>query len=170
MILATALLCSLLGANAYAQALNTRVNGNVTDAQGADVSGATVTLVDNATQTARTATTNESGFFSFNDVRQGLYTVTVEGAGFKKTSVSEVLVNVDQTATVNVTLEIGQVTETVTVSASDAQTIVNTENAEIKNTVQERQINDLPLNGRNPLALAGLQAGVNSAGAGSTLR
>ena len=159
--LTLALLCSLLNITAYSQATNTRVNGNVNDAQGAAVASATVILIDNATQTSRTVTTNESGFFSFNDVRQGTYTVNVEAAGFKKTTVSEVLVNVDQTANVNVALEIGQVTEVVTVSASDAQTIVNTENAEIKNTVGERQINDLPLNGRNPLALATLQAGVN---------
>lgn len=163
-ILQAVLLCSLFITAAYSQALNTSVNGSVRDAQGAAIIGATVVLTDNATQTARTTTTNDSGFFAFNDVRQGQYMVTVEATGFKKTSITGVQVNVDQAATVNVELEVGQVTETVTVSASDAQTIVNTENAQIKNTVQERQINDLPLNGRNPLTLAGLQAGVNTSG------
>ena len=161
------LLLSLFGVAAFPQAVNTRVNGTVKDAQGAIVAGATVTLVDNATGTSQTATTNDTGFFAFNDVRQGRYTLNVEASGFKKTTVADVEVNVDQAATVNVSLEVGQVSEVVNVSASDAQTIVNTENAEIKNTVQERQINDLPLNGRNPLSLAGLQAGVNSSGSGT---
>ena len=157
------LLTGLLTAAAFSQAVNTRLNGNVRDVQGAVIPNATVTIVDNATGSTKTATTNDSGFFEISDLRQGSYTVNVEATGFKRASVADVQVNVDQTATVNLSLEVGQVTEVVNVSAADAQAVVNTENAEIKNTVFERQINDLPLNGRNPLDLAGLQAGVNSA-------
>ncbi len=161
------LVCGLWAVNASAQGSNTRVNGTVKDAQGAVVAGATVTLTDNATQTSQTATTNEDGQFAFNAVREGLYTLVAEGAGFKKTSVPDVRVNIDQTSTINVALEVGALGETVTVTASDAQALVNTENAQLSTTVQERQIQDLPLNGRNPLSLAGLQAGVNSSGQGT---
>jgi hypothetical protein len=161
------LVCGLWAVNASAQASNTRVNGTVKDAQGAVVAGATVTLTDNATQTSQTATSDEDGNFAFNAVREGTYTLSAEGAGFKKTTVSDVRVNIDQTSTINVALEVGALGETVTVTASDAQALVNTENAQLSTTVQERQIQDLPLNGRNPLTLAGLQAGVNSSGAGN---
>lgn len=156
--------CVLLTTTAFSQALNTRVNGTVKDTGGAVIPGATVILRDNSTNISRTTRTNSEGYFVFNDVRQGTYTVIAEATGFKKTSVFNVKVDVDQSATVAITLEVGEVTEVVNVSAADAQIIVNTENAQLQSTVQERQINDLPLNGRNPLTLAGLQAGVNSSG------
>ena len=161
------LLCGLLAVNSSAQSSNTRVNGTVKDAQGAVIAGATVVLTDNATQTSQTTTSDADGSFAFNAIRAGSYTLTAEGAGFKKTSVPDVLVNIDQTSTINVALEVGALGETVTVTASDAQALVNTENAQLSTTVQERQIQDLPLNGRNPLNLAGLQAGVNSSGQGT---
>ena len=160
-------LCGLIAASAFAQGSVTRVSGNVKDPQGAAITGATVTLTDTATKAVKTATTNDDGSFAFNDLRAGVYTVDVEAAGFKKTTVPDLTVNIDQTSTVNIDMEVGGVGETVTVTASDAQAVVHTENAELKNTVLERQIQDLPLNGRNPLTLAGLQAGVNSSGAGT---
>jgi hypothetical protein len=164
--LAVALLCGLF-ATAFGQALNTRLNGTVKDQQGGAISGAKVTLTDNATNTTKTTTSNDEGLFAFGELRAGLYTVAVEATGFKTTTVTDVTVSVDQTATVNVVMEVGGVGESVSVTASDAQAVVNTENAELKNTVLERQIQDLPLNGRNPLSLAGLQAGVNSSGSGT---
>jgi hypothetical protein len=160
-------LCGLVASSVFAQASVTRVNGTVKDPQGAAITGATVTLTDNATKSVKTATSNDDGTFAFNDLRAGTYTVEVEATGFKKTTVPDLVVNVDQTSTVNVDMEVGGVGEVVTVTASDAQSVVHTENAELKNTVLERQIQDLPLNGRNPITLAGLQAGVNSSGAGT---
>ncbi|HWS90017.1 MAG TPA: TonB-dependent receptor [Pyrinomonadaceae bacterium] len=163
----TLLLFGLISVGAFAQSAGGRVNGNVKDVQGAVVAGVTVTLTDIATGRPVTTTTNTEGYFLFPDVRAGMYRVTAEAAGFKKTEVSDVEVNVGQTATVTVAMEVGAVGETVTVTSSDAQSLVHTENAELSTTVQTQQINDLPLNGRNPLTLAGLQAGVNSAGAGT---
>src|SRR5688572_25007182 len=160
-------LCGLIASSAFAQGSVTRVAGTVKDPQGAAISGATVTLTDSATKTVKTATTGDDGAFAFNDLRAGMYAVDVEAAGFKKTTVPDLTVNIDQTSTVNIDMEVGGVGEVVTVTASDAQAVVHTENAELKNTVLERQIQDLPLNGRNPLTLAGLQAGVNSSGAGT---
>ncbi len=154
----------LFSSLALGQSINTRVNGTVKDPNGAAVSGAVVTLIDTATKRQITATTNDQGFYLFPEVRAGSYTLRAEGAGFKKTEVLNVEVNVDQTATVNIEMEVGGTTETVTVTASEAQALIHTENAALGTTVLQRQIQDLPLNGRNPLTLAGLQAGVNSAG------
>lgn len=160
-------LCGLIASSAFAQGSVTRVSGTVKDPQGAAITGAAVTLTDTATKAVKTATTGDDGAFAFNDLRAGVYTVDVEASGFKKTTVPDLTVNINETSTVNIDMEVGGVGETVTVTASDAQAVVHTENAELKNTVLERQIQDLPLNGRNPLALAGLQAGVSSSGSGT---
>src|SRR5687767_3368957 len=161
-------LCGLIASSAFAQGSVTRVSGTVKDPQGAAITGAAVTLTDTATKAVKTATTADDGSFAFNDLRAGIYTVDVEAAGFKKTTVPDLTVNINETSTVNIDMEVGGVGETVTVTASDAQAVVHTENAELKNTVLERQIQDLPLNGRNPLTLAGLQAGVNTSGSQRT--
>jgi carboxypeptidase family protein len=158
----------LFSSLAFGQALNTKLNGTVKDPNGAAVSGATVTLTDTATNRQVTTTTNDDGFYVFPELRAGTYNLRAEGAGFKKTEVLSVQVNVDQTATVNIEMEVGGTTETVTVTASEAQALIHTENAALGTTVLQRQIQDLPLNGRNPLTLAGLQAGVTSSGGNRT--
>jgi hypothetical protein len=164
--LAIALLVAVLfGATAVSgQTINTNVSGTIKDQAGAAVPGAKVTLIDLSTKRETTATSNDQGFFTFSDVRAGNYQVTAERDGFRKTSVEGVVVNVGVPATVNLTLSAGQIVDVVTTTASDAQLVVNTENAKLQTTVLERQINDLPLNGRNPLDLANLQAGVNQSG------
>ncbi|HKX31623.1 MAG TPA: TonB-dependent receptor [Blastocatellia bacterium] len=163
LVLALLTVLSLVG-QMSAQSIATRVNGTVKDASGAAVVGAKVTLIDKGTGRQLTTSTNQEGFFVFPDARAGMYSVTVEQAGFKKIEVTDIQANVDMAATVNVTLEVGQVAEVVTTTASQDQLVVNNENASLQTTVLERQINDLPLNGRNPLDLAGLQAGVASNG------
>lgn len=162
-ILAAVIVCFAI-APAFAQSSNTRVNGTVTDPNGAVVAGATVVLTDKATDRHVSTISNDEGFFLFPEVRAGSYLIAVERAGFKKAQVQNVVVNVDQSATVNVVLQLGDIAETVTTMASDSQVVVNTDNAQLSTTVLERQIQDLPLNGRNPLTLAGLQAGVNTSG------
>lgn len=156
------LLCLCLSGSA--QSFNSSVNGTVKDQTGAVVAGAKVTLIDLSTQREVATTTNNQGFFVFNEVRAGNYNLSAEHAGFKRGEVKDVQVNVATPATVNFELQTGQITEVITTSATDAQSVVHTENAELSTTVQSRQINDLPLNGRNPLDLANLQAGVNQSG------
>jgi hypothetical protein len=163
MILMPATVCFAL-ILASAQSVNTRVNGVVKDPNGAVISGATVVLTDKATNRQVSTVSSDDGFFIFPDVRAGSYLLEVERTGFKKAQVQNVIVHVDQPATVNVVLEIGDIAETVTATAADSQIVVNTENGELSTTVLEKQIQDLPLNGRNPLTLAGLQAGVNTSG------
>jgi hypothetical protein len=97
------------------------------------------------------------------DVRQGTYSLTVEATGFKKLQVNNVDVHVDTPVVLNsLTLEAGGVTETVSVTASEAQSLIRSEDAKLNTTVDVRQVQDLPLNGRNPINLAGGMAGVNT--------
>src|SRR5262249_8278973 len=120
-------------------------------------------LFDTATKEQKTATTNEEGIFVITDVRPGTYLLTVEATGFKKLQVNNVDVHVDTPVILNsLTLEAGGVTETVSVTASEAQSLIRSEDAKLNTTVDVRQVQDLPLNGRNPINLAGGMAGVNT--------
>jgi hypothetical protein len=158
-------LCLVFCASASAQTVNSTVTGVVRDTAGAVIPGAKVTLTDAATKLSVNTTTNGEGFYLFNDIRSGYYTVDAEATGFKKSEIRDVKVDVGVPATVNVHLEAGQIAEVITTTASDSQALVNTENAQLTATIFAKQINDLPLNGRNPVQLASLQAGVASAGA-----
>ncbi|HKE60652.1 MAG TPA: carboxypeptidase-like regulatory domain-containing protein, partial [Pyrinomonadaceae bacterium] len=162
--LSSFLLCLLTFVPAHAQAVDATINGTIKDQAGAVVAGATITLTDRATGRQTTATSNPEGHYVFQNVRPGTYSLLAELTGFKKQEVPGVKVDVGTPATVNFELVTGGVEETVTVSASDAAVPINSTNGELSTTVRQQQINDLPLNGRNPLTLAGLQAGV-SAGA-----
>lgn len=152
-------ICSI----AVAQSVNSRVSGTVKDTAGAVVPGAKVTLVDVATKDQKEASTNEDGGFTINEVRPGTYNVVVEGSGFKKLNVTNVEVHVDTPVALNsLTLEAGGIAETVSVTASDAQSLIRSEDARLSTTVDVKQVQDLPLNGRNPINLAGGMAGVNT--------
>ncbi|HYP00778.1 MAG TPA: carboxypeptidase regulatory-like domain-containing protein [Pyrinomonadaceae bacterium] len=161
---AAVLMAAPLAPGAFAQKVTSNVNVTVKDESGAVVPGVNLTLTSAATKTERTGVANEEGFFSFNEMSAGEYTLSVEKTGFKKTVVEGVKVDVGGVpAEVNIALVTGGVEETVMVTASEAQAVINNENASLSTTVQLRQVQDLPINGRNPLALAGLQAGVNTA-------
>jgi hypothetical protein len=163
LVVSALLLSSLLFMSAAAQTVNTTVTGTVKDASGAVIAGAKVILTDVATKLSINTTSNNEGFYLFNDIRSGYYTVEVEASGFKRAEVRGVKVDVGIPATVNLTLETGQIAEVITTTATESQTVINTENAELSTTVLEKQINDLPLNGRNPIQLAALQVGVATA-------
>jgi len=145
---------------AMSQTTTSRLDGSVKDPAGAAIFGATVTLTNIQTNETVTTTTNEQGLFVFPQVRSGLYRVSAEAPGFRKMVVESVKVDVGIPTTVNFTLEVGPITEIVEVTASEGQTVINTVSAELNTIITQRQIKDLPLNGRNPLQLAGLQAGV----------
>jgi hypothetical protein len=162
------LVLCLASTSTFAQGVDATVNGTIKDEAGAVVAGATVTLTDRATGRATSVTTNTEGFYVFQNVRPGTYLLVAEHTGFKKQAVEGVKVDVATPATVNFGLQTGGVDETVTVSASDAAMPINSTNGELTVTVQQRQINDLPLNGRSPLALAGLQAGVSTGASNRT--
>lgn len=134
------------------------LSGTVQDPNGAPVAGASVTVKKMDTGEQRNVTTNERGAFSFDIVNPGVYMVTVETKGFKKSVANDVIVSVSKETQLGISLEIGVATETVTVSS--AQEVINTSSPTLTNVINTRQVVDLPLGGRNPVDLAGLQAGI----------
>lgn len=162
-LLLSALLLSGATSIAFAQSVNSRVTGLVKDTAGASVPGAKVMLMDAATKDQKEVTTNEDGSFTISDVRPGAYSVVVEATGFKKLSVTNLTVHVDTPVILNsLTLEAGGIAETVSVTASDAQSLIRSEDAKLTSVIDVKQVQDLPLNGRNPINLAGGMAGVNT--------
>src|SRR5215475_7009331 len=135
-----------------------RISGTVVDSSGAVVPGATVTVINNANNAARTAVTDDSGFYTVTNLPVGTYTVTVERTGFKKANQTDNTLTADQRLTVNVTLEAGNVTETVEVSTAAGET-VNTTSGEVARVVDSRQVQNLALNGRNYMQLVTLIPG-----------
>ena len=152
------LLTCLLAATAFGQTTTGSLTGTVTDPTGAVVAGATVTVTNPATGAVRSVESNEQGAFNVAALQPGKYTVTVDAKGFKKAVSHDIIVTVTQIASVTIPLEIGSASETVTVSAS--QEVINTSSPSVTNIINTRQVVDLPLAGRNPVELAGLQAGI----------
>lgn len=146
---------------AFAQSNTGSLSGTVSGPDGV-IPGAKVVIIDNATGKERTVTTTEEGTFSVPQLDAGEYTVKVTAPGFKTYEVSKVKVDVAKQYEIKVALEVGAVSETVTVTAGEE--LINTVSGEIGKTVTSRQITELPLNGRNPLALVSLQAGTASNG------
>lgn len=140
------------------------VQGTVTDSTGAIVANATVTITNIGTSQSQQINTNDSGFYRFNGLAPGRYNVTVEQSNFKKT-VIETTVSGETLQGLDVTLETGGVSETVTV-VDEAQPL-RTEDANIDNTLTTREILRLPQVGRDPYELARLTPGVFGTGARS---
>jgi hypothetical protein len=135
------------------------IQGTVLDPQGAAVSGAKITVIAKETGVTQVAATNDSGVYSVNRLAPGLYTITVEQQGFTKKVVDNVNIISDQMTAVNVSLEIGQVSQSVTVNGAEIPAI-NTESGQIAGTVTSRQIQALPSFGRDVFQLAQLTPGV----------
>ncbi len=147
---------------AFAQSDNATISGIVKDPSGAAVTNAKVSLRNENTAFERQATTNNDGFYTVTNIAPGYYTVTVEATGFKKTSTTRNKLDAGVPIAVNIDLSLGQLSDTVTVEASAAQ--VNTESATVGKTVEQAQIQNLTLNGRNPLFAALLRPGVRGGG------
>src|ERR1044071_1134022 len=124
-LVVVALLCA---ASAYAQDRSTTgsITGTVTDATGAAVQNASVTVTGQTLPTPRTATTSDEGTFTFESLIPGVYTVRVEMTGFKAASVGDLEVNVGRASSIAVKLEPGQVSEVVTVSGASATDLSRT--------------------------------------------
>ncbi len=132
--------------------------GEVKDPSGAAVNGAKVTVRNIATNGIRDVTTNQDGIYVIPALVPGLYDVKAELSGFKSATRTSVELQVQQTARVDFTLEVGQVSEVVEVSGN-AQ-LLTTENATVGTVVEQKRITDLPLNGRNFLSLVALSPNV----------
>src|ERR1700716_285843 len=144
----------------HAQSYAGSVRGTVTDPSGAAVSGATVTLRDVGTNATSQMTTTEQGTFSFPIVNVGTYEVIVKASSFKESVSTNVEVHVSTATEVNPKLEVGGANETVTVETSDVQ--VQTTTADVGAVIEGTQVRELPLNGRNFMALTQLQPGVSA--------
>ncbi|NOT61716.1 MAG: hypothetical protein HOP19_15990, partial [Acidobacteria bacterium] len=157
---------------ALAQAVSGTLLGAVSDQNGASVPGAKLTFTHPATGLTRSITSDESGEYVAPNLPTGLYNIVVEANGFKKANLTNVQLGVDQKLRVDVKLEIGAASESVEVQGGAA--LVQTDSSDLSGTINERQIVNLPLNGRNFVALTrtlpGVQRGIPGAnidGAGS---
>jgi len=144
---------------AFGQGTRGSLRGLVADPNGAAINGATVTLKQVGTNEEFKATTDSQGAFVFPSLPPGKYSATVEASGFKRTELTEVIIEVNQQAKVDISLEVGAVTEQVTVTGT-AQEVINTTSPTLSKTINAKQVNDLPLLSRNPIDLARLQAGI----------
>ncbi|HEX2269529.1 MAG TPA: carboxypeptidase regulatory-like domain-containing protein [Pyrinomonadaceae bacterium] len=161
-ILAFLLLTFCLIAVASGQGTASRVTGTVLDEKGSVVPGAVVTLTNEATQTSLTTETSEGGTYVFDSIQVGKYTVSVEKQGFKKAVSVGNTANINQPLTVNVTLEVGALAETVQI-VSSADTVQTSSSGNLGNTVEQRTLVTLPIvgnRGRNPLEFINFQPGV----------
>ncbi|MDA1314631.1 MAG: carboxypeptidase-like regulatory domain-containing protein [Acidobacteria bacterium] len=152
------LLAGLSAPSLSAQAITQTVQGLVTDATGAVIPGASVTVKNIGTGLTQTTQTNDTGNYSFPQVQVGNYTVSCTLDGFKTETVANQRVETGAQVRLNFAMEIGDVTETVEVSA--AAVTLNTENAVVGSVVENKRIIELPLNGRNVVQLAVLVPGV----------
>jgi hypothetical protein len=141
------------------------ITGHITDPTGAVVPGAKVTLVNTATNAVRAAVSTDSGDYTFPSVPPGVYIVRVEQPSFKTASATNVQVQVQQTLRQDFMLEVGQVTESVQVSAT--ADMLQAENQSLGTVIDNKGVTELPLNGRNYLGLVALAANTNTLSAGS---
>ena len=149
---------------AFSQGTTSRVTGTVTDNTGAAVAGANVTLTSEGTNVSLTTVTSDTGAYVFDLVQPGTYTVTIEKEGFKKFVTTNNAVLVNQPATVNIALEVGDVSAVVTVE-NTAEQVQTSSSGNIGSTVEQRTLESLPIvgtRGRNPLDLLNYQPGVVS--------
>jgi hypothetical protein len=152
------ILTIVLAAPIWSQTTSTEILGLVTDPSGAAVAGARVVATRTATGEVRAAITDQSGEYSFPLLEIGDYSVRVEMPGFKSQTVPNLVLQLHQKARVNFKLELGDVAETVEVSASAAA--LKTEDATVGQVIENRRVIELPLNGRNISNLAVLVPGV----------
>jgi len=142
-----------------AQSGASSIRGTVNDPQGNPIAGASVSLKSESRGLEKTTTSNESGQYTFASIPPDTYTVEVKANGFKTSIVKAVQALVDTPRTEDITLQIGQVTETVNISSSTEATL-NTTNASVGNNITQKVIIQLPLSGRNTPDLLSLQPGV----------
>ena len=144
-LICTLILAALCASLAYGQAVSGSIVGMVTDASGASVPNAKVVITEKNTGVSRTANTNESGNFNFSTLPPGTYTVAAEQTGFKRAERSAVVLLVDTTERVDLQLQPGNITETISVTAEAA--ILQTERSDTGGKIDTVAIANLPLGG-----------------------
>ena len=156
-----ALALALSATAAFSQVVTARMDGTVTDSAGAVVPGATVDVVNPAMQQSYKSSTDEKGYWAIPSLQSGTYKVTVAHQGFKTQVVDNVKMDAGVPATVNVTLQVGALTETIEVT-SGAE-VLQADSATIASTLQGTQIHDLPFTSHNATDLIATQPGTQTA-------
>jgi outer membrane receptor protein involved in Fe transport len=148
----------LLSVPAFSQGSTGRILGTVTDQSGGVISGATVTVLDKDRGVSRTLTTDDAGAYNAPNLTPGNYTVRAESKGFKVFERQSISLDVGKEVRIDATLQPGDQTQTITIT--EAVPLVETTNATMGGTLENADIADLPLNGRDYQNLLGLRPGV----------
>jgi hypothetical protein len=153
------LLCGLLlmPASAVAQSASATLTGAVRDASAAVIPGVTITARNTATNETRTAVSSPDGLYRLTNLPRGTYEVKAELSGFQTVTQTDVLLTVGDTVRLDFSMAVGGLNETISVVSQAS--LVNTEEGRISNLVDEKRVNELPLNGRNVFQLMELQPG-----------
>jgi len=149
---------AFIAAPGWGQNVYGTIAGTVTDSSGAAIANATVTLTNLDTSEKHNMETDASGYYTFVNILPGRYKVEVEKSGFKKVVRQPIIVEIESGLKVDITLQVGAQTETVEVSAEAP--LLQPETNSLGQVVEQRNVTELPLNGRNPLALVSLVPGV----------
>jgi hypothetical protein len=150
----------LASVNLHAQVDTGSIQGTIKDQSGAVIPGAKVTVTNEGTSLSLTTTAGPDGSYMFTPLKIGSYSVSAEARGFAKAVQSKLSLNIDQHIVVDLTLRPGGVTETIEVTA--APPLLQTQDTTVGQVVGSRDVNNLPLNGRNFTFLAQIAAGVNT--------
>ena len=153
----------LLSPLAYAQ-FNASISGTVLDPTGAAIPGATVTLTNVETQAKQTSQSGGEGTYQFSSLGPGTYSINVTAKGFQQNAISNVAVAAETPRTLNLTLQTGVETQTVTVDA-DTQPLIQSSDASIGSTVTSEEIQRLPIFGADPYELLRTAPGITGDGA-----
>ena len=143
---------------AYPQSYYGGVRGTVLDQNGGALSGAKISLINQGTNEQRSSLTASAGEFAFSEIVPGTYTVTAEAPGFKKFEQKDVIVGTQQQVSLDVKLQVGQVTESIEVS--EAVSLVEASNASQGQVIDNQKLTDLPNLGRNPFMMSKLAQNV----------
>ena len=154
----------LLVSQAFAQTTQGGIVGEIRDQKGAQIVGAKVTVTSPSTGLRRETSTADNGIFRINALPTGIYQIKTEAAGFASSTMTGIEVGIDQIRTVDIVLRVGSKSEVVEVQADAALT--QTETSKLGEIIDNRKVEDLPLNGRDFAQLARLNPGVSSSGGG----
>jgi hypothetical protein len=161
-----AVLCTIvLIHNCAAQNPNATVTGLITDPTGNAMPGATVLLIDVNTNVATTAKTNGDGLYRITGLVPSVYRAEISKEGFKRVIKDEIVLHVQDEVSLNFSLEVGSVTESITVEAGEP--LLQTQTSSLSEAIEGRTVQDTPLNGRNVLNLVALVPGVVAQGSAS---
>ncbi len=155
--IAVLVLLQCIAGRAFAQRTTASVAGSIVDNSGASIPGAHVIVRNLSTGVERTVSSNDLGYYVVTALPAGPYSLAVSKAGFQTETVPQLTLEVDQNATINISMQVGAITDTVNVSAEAVA--LDTRTATLNTVINQEQITDLPLNGRNILQLMQLTPG-----------